>query len=211
MDRWRSLVGTHLCRGLLIVSRWLICDFVVEKPSELNFASVRESLMHIVPLCLDSDPSLIPQSCNPVTPRINNANAAVASSSSVGPFPSGSSHSVLDLEGPSLLDTTTPFGNKCLDTEPQTNAGLSSDPSTDADTGTGTATPNTPHTDTVSLHLEYGDPDDFTFWEEEQAKRICLAIEQVFGVEYAPEVVVADANLTALANRILLSKEILTG
>jgi phosphatidylethanolamine N-methyltransferase len=59
--------------------------------------------------------------------------------------------------------------------------------------------------------MEYGDPDDFTFWEEEQAKRICLAIEQVFGVEYAPEVVVADANLTALANRILLSKEILTG
>jgi phosphatidylethanolamine N-methyltransferase len=54
------------------------------------------------------------------------------------------------------------------------------------------------------------DPDDFSFWSEKQAKRICAAIEQAFGVEYAPEVVIADANLTTLANRILVSKEILT-
>jgi phosphatidylethanolamine N-methyltransferase len=55
------------------------------------------------------------------------------------------------------------------------------------------------------------DPDDFTFWSERQAKRICAAIKQVFDVDYAPEVVVADANLTALANRILASKELLSG
>jgi len=54
------------------------------------------------------------------------------------------------------------------------------------------------------------DPDDFSFWSERQAKRICTAIKQTFDVEYAPEVVVADANLTALANRILVSKEILS-
>ncbi|KAG6862958.1 phosphatidylethanolamine N-methyltransferase, partial [Blastosporella zonata] len=54
------------------------------------------------------------------------------------------------------------------------------------------------------------DPDDFSFWSEKQAKRICAAIQQAFDVEYVPEVVVADANLSALANRILLSKEILT-
>ena len=36
------------------------------------------------------------------------------------------------------------------------------------------------------------------------------SIKQIFDVDYAPEVVVADANLTALANRILVSKEILT-
>lgn len=52
-------------------------------------------------------------------------------------------------------------------------------------------------------------PDDFSFWSERQAKRICSAIEQAFGVEYAPEVVMADANLTALANRILVSKQML--
>lgn len=54
------------------------------------------------------------------------------------------------------------------------------------------------------------DPDDFSFWSERQAKRICGAIKQTFDVEYAPEVVVADANLSALANRILVSKEILS-
>lgn len=52
------------------------------------------------------------------------------------------------------------------------------------------------------------DPDDFSFWSELQAKRICSAIHQAFDVEYAPEVVLADANLSALANRILLSKQL---
>ena len=53
------------------------------------------------------------------------------------------------------------------------------------------------------------DPDDFRFWSERQAKRIAKAIQQVFNVEYSSEVIVADANLSALANRILVSKEIL--
>jgi phosphatidylethanolamine N-methyltransferase len=93
--------------------------------------------MHIVPLCLDSDPSLIPISCK---------------------SPSNSTPDLLSLNAES----------------------------------------------------EDRDPDDFIFWSERQAKRICGAIKQTFDVEYAPEVVVADANLSALANRILLSKEILT-
>lgn len=103
----------------------------VDQPSALDFDHVRETLMHIVPLCLDSDPSLIPLSCKP---------------------PSN--------EPPSPTD-------------------------------------------------EDRDPDDFTFWSERQARRICAAIKQVFDVEYAPEVVVADANLTSLANRILVSTQML--
>ncbi|KAI0744530.1 phosphatidylethanolamine N-methyltransferase [Earliella scabrosa] len=105
-------------------------EIVVEKPRALDFASVRESLMHIVPLCLDSDPSLIPQSCK--------------------------------AHGP--------------DASPEDGR----------------------------------DPDDFRFWSERQAKRISLAIEQAFDVELTPEVVVADANISALANRILVSKELLS-
>ncbi len=54
------------------------------------------------------------------------------------------------------------------------------------------------------------DPDDFSFWSERQARRICNYIKQAFDLEYAPEVVVADANLTSLANRILVSREILS-
>lgn len=53
------------------------------------------------------------------------------------------------------------------------------------------------------------DPDDFTFWSERQAKRISAAIKQIFDVDYAPEVIVADANLTTLTNRILAYTELL--
>ncbi|KAF8192821.1 phosphatidylethanolamine N-methyltransferase [Mycena galopus ATCC 62051] len=118
-------------------------EIYVETPSELTFTSVRENLMRVVPLCLDSDPTLIPSSCKmPSTPR-----------------------------------------------------------------PTGTSTPGAQEDD----YPDDRDPDDFTFWSEKQARRICSAIKQTFDVEYAPEVVVADANLSALARRILLSKEILTG
>ncbi|KAJ7123762.1 phospholipid methyltransferase-domain-containing protein, partial [Mycena epipterygia] len=120
-------------------------DIYVEKPSDLTFPSVRENLMRIVPLCLDSDPSLIPLSCKvPPTPHTAR--------------PSGAASAQQDDDSP-----------------------------------------------------EDRDPDDFTFWSERQARRISSAIKQTFDVEYAPEVVVADANLSALARRILLSKEILTG
>jgi len=90
--------------------------------------SVRDCLKRIVPLCLDSDLSLIPISCQP---------------------------------------------------------GVDESAAIDADTR---------------------DPDDFRLWSERQAKRISIVIEQIFGIEYAPEVIIGDANLTALANRVVVSK-----
>ncbi|GLB44428.1 putative catalyzes the first step of the methylation pathway of phosphatidylcholine biosynthesis, the SAM-dependent methylation of phosphatidylethanolamine (PE) to phosphatidylmonomethylethanolamine (PMME) [Lyophyllum shimeji] len=148
-------------------------EIFVDKPTELNFQTVRESLMHVVPLCLDSDPSLIPLSCKELvapsqsdfserTPRIGESTPRIGSSSGGG-------------------------GGSGIDGDGGGGGGAEDDP-----------------------ELDDRDPDDFSFWSEKQAKRICAAILQVFDVEYAPEVVVADANLTALANRILLSKEILT-
>lgn len=114
--------------------------YLVEKPPVLDFDNVRKSLMRIVPLCLDSDPSLIPLSCKyPSTPKMG-----------------------------------------------ESSSNQSEDSSDDRD------------------------PDDFSFWSERQAKRICEAIKQAFDVEYAPEVVVADANISVLTTRILLSREILT-
>ncbi|KAF9810132.1 hypothetical protein IEO21_07115 [Rhodonia placenta] len=106
-------------------------EVYVEKPSAMNFGNVRSSLMHIVPLCLDSDPSLIPLSCK--------------------------------------------------------TDGQSSD---------------------VQGEDEGRDADDFRFWSERQAKRISVAVKQAFGVELTPEVIVADANLSALANRILVTREL---
>lgn len=105
--------------------------FAVNKPASLDLTSVRDCLARIVPLCLDSDPDLIPLSCG------------------------------------------------------------------------GTREPADTDSDVTR------DVDDFSFWSERQAKRICYVIKQAFGVEYAPDVVMADANLTALANRILVSKQLL--
>ena len=68
-----------------------------------------------------------------------------------------------------------------------------------------------PGTPTPSPEDErYGrDPDDFRFWSEKQASRIALSIKAAFGLEYDPEVIIADANVSALTNRILVSKQLL--
>ena len=58
---------------------------------------------------------------------------------------------------------------------------------------------------------ERRDPDDFHFWSEKQAKRIALSIKEAFDIEYDPQVILADANVSALANRILVSKQLLLG
>lgn len=108
----------------------------VNKPTSLDFTSIRDCLTDIIPLCLDNDPRLIPLSCH-------------------------GTH----------------------------------DPSVDTTEG--------------DISDDTRDPDDFRFWSERQAKWICTAIEQAFNVEYVPEVIVADANLTRLANRILVSKQLL--
>ncbi|KAJ7827877.1 phosphatidylethanolamine N-methyltransferase [Mycena olivaceomarginata] len=120
-------------------------EIYVETPSELTFASVRENLMRVVPLCLDSDPSLIPASCKipatPHTPRTTDTSSV-----------------------PAAQDDDSPDDR---------------------------------------------DPDDFSFWSERQARRICSAIKQTFDIDYAPEVVVADANLSALARRVLANNRLL--
>jgi phosphatidylethanolamine N-methyltransferase len=92
----------------------------------MDFVSVRNCLRRVVPLCLDSDPSLVPVSCQ--------------------------------------------------------------------------------QDEATTVNTDARDLDDFRFWSERQAKRISMVIEQIFDVEYAPAVIICDANLTALANRIMVSK-----
>jgi len=53
------------------------------------------------------------------------------------------------------------------------------------------------------------DDDDFRFWSERQAQRIANAIRTVLDIEFAPEVIVADANVSTLTRRILASKQLL--
>jgi phosphatidylethanolamine N-methyltransferase len=104
----------------------------VNRPGKVDFDSVRSTLAHVVPLCLDGDPSLIPSSTK---------------------------HKMNGTAGDSEDDG--------------------------------------------------GDPDDFRFWSARQAWRIARAVREMFGVEYAPDIVVADANLTALAERIVASRKLM--
>ncbi|CAO1623806.1 unnamed protein product [Parajaminaea phylloscopi] len=53
------------------------------------------------------------------------------------------------------------------------------------------------------------DPDDFTIWETDQAKRIAKGIRMAFDVEFSTEVVVAEANLRRLANDVVEAKRLL--
>jgi hypothetical protein len=110
-----------------------VISVLVDRPEKVDFESVRTALAHVVPLCLDGDPSLIPSST-----KLRNG-------------------TVEDSEDDS------------------------------------------------------GDPDDFRFWSARQAWRIARAVREMFGVEYAPDVVVADANLTALAQRIVASQKLMEG
>ncbi|CAE7101422.1 unnamed protein product [Rhizoctonia solani] len=114
-------------------------EIYVNKPETNDFESVRDTLLRIVTLCLDSDPSLVPLSAG--------------------------------------IDPISP----------------SQDPGSKSTQPTGLRS----------------DPDDFRFWSERQAKRITTAVYAAFGVEYSPEVIVADANVTALSNRVINSLKLL--
>ncbi|CAE6441284.1 unnamed protein product [Rhizoctonia solani] len=114
-------------------------EIYVTKPETADFDSVRQTLLRIVTLCLDSDPSLVPLSAG------------------IDPLPSDHDSARRNSQ-PSALRS---------------------------------------------------DPDDFRFWSERQAKRITAAVHAAFGVEYSPEVIVADANVTALSNRVVNSLKLL--
>ena len=57
-------------------------------------------------------------------------------------------------------------------------------------------------------HATRSSDDDFRFWSENQAKRIATGIKAAFDVEYAYDVILADANVSTLANRILAMREL---
>ena len=97
----------------------------------MEFDDVKKTLARVVPLCLDSDPSLIPDSCK-----------------------------------------------------------------------------DKAYSDAATSEDDHRDPDDFRFWSEDQAVRISKSIQQAFDVELTPELVIAEANLSALTNRVLVAREL---
>ncbi len=51
--------------------------------------------------------------------------------------------------------------------------------------------------------------DDFVIWDRKQAARISAAIRYAFGLELAPEVVVAEANVARLAHDVVEGRKLL--
>ena len=54
------------------------------------------------------------------------------------------------------------------------------------------------------------DADDFTIWDQAQAKRIADAIRFAFDLDFSPEVIVAEANVRKLARDIVHGRELLS-
>ena len=148
-----------------------LISFPVDRPDALDFKSIRQWLLKIVHLALDSDPDLIPRS--------------QAVSASLSP--------VIERSHP-LLSSALNRSTSSIETTIPSNSGTP-----------GGSTPGSASSyDIYDVH-----DDDFRFWSERQAKRISYAISQVLRIDFAPEVIVADANVTALTRRILASKELL--
>ncbi|KAG8837501.1 phosphatidylethanolamine N-methyltransferase [Serendipita sp. 400] len=146
----------------------------LDRPDALDFKSIRQWLLKIVMLALDSDPSLIPKSSLETI-----------------------SHAAIQQRLPALLSRE--FNGSTTSLATATPSSMSTH-SPGTSVGSSSGTPNLSH----DIH-----DDDFRFWSERQAKRISWAISQVLNIDFAPEVIVADANVTALTRRILASKELL--
>ncbi|CAG7852914.1 Phosphatidylethanolamine N-methyltransferase Short=PEAMT [Serendipita indica DSM 11827] len=144
----------------------------LDRPEALDFRSIRNWLLKIVHLALDSDPSLVPRS------------------QTAAPNQSPVQHRL-----PALLGRTLNASSTSVATATPAEASLAG-----SSLGSSAGTPGASY----DIH-----DDDFKFWSERQAKRIAYAITQVLDIEFAPEVIVADANVTALTRRILASKELL--
>ncbi|KAG8814574.1 phosphatidylethanolamine N-methyltransferase [Serendipita sp. 399] len=143
----------------------------MDRPDALDFKSIRQWLLKIVMLALDSDSSLIPKSSIETISHaaIQNRLPVLLSK---------------ELNGSSTsVSTVTPSTTSC---------------------GTSVGSPSGTPSHSHDIH-----DDDFRFWSERQARRISWAISQVLSIDFAPEVIVADANVTALTRRILASKELL--
>lgn len=147
-------------------------------------------MLNIVTLSLDGDDKLIPKSCRgpstatrtstiePVEDRITfEESNGDHTTPVVGEF-----SSALFADGPSILTGTGSTSPTTIRKED------------------GTASPESDADDDIESNK---DLDDFTIMTETQAKRISALCELTFDVQLSTDVVVADANVAALARRIL--------
>lgn len=71
--------------------------------------------------------------------------------------------------------------------------------------------PGSPPPEALTGEAHLQDPDDFVIMDEAQVKHIQQMLEWTYGVELSPDVVIADANVGALAKRILGTRNLIDG
>jgi phosphatidylethanolamine N-methyltransferase len=214
-------------------------EIYVSKPSDMHsFRAVHDTLLNIVCLALDSNVSLVPRSARQMASNVTRAGGSrpksivsVGSPTPVnslglthGPRSTGES-SAAGIPAAATADLTGTYTPPAGATAPppwQINTLPEIPPSLEASVteiaaeldGSHVGTPRsessgTPGTNGLEEPLQ--DEDDFVVMNEKQAKHISQMAQWAFGVEINPDVVVADANVTALARRILGARNLEDG
>ncbi|KAL1410788.1 phosphatidylethanolamine N-methyltransferase [Vanrija albida] len=215
-------------------------EIFVSKPSEQHsYRAVRDTVLNIVVLALNSNPSLVPRSAkqlalNPNHKQTNKrASRALSQSSSRAsglglvtehPTPvaalreASAPVSVATSASGTVASTraTTPLSASASDepTSPKRSFLCSSAAMAELAEALDhdAVPPGSPLSNQDPLLDDtLQDPDDFVVMDEEQSKRITKLIEWAFDVELNPDVVIADANVGALARRVLGARNLIDG
>lgn len=197
-------------------------EIYVSQPDIHSFRAVHDTLLNIVCLALDSNVSLVPRSARQMarnqaklghTRAGSSASAAGVFNSSSNPLASRTSAQALGASG-----ANTPSRSGAVPTSPPslapTIAELAAELAGTTDSDSASSPPQSEHpglhgTDDSDTGLQ--DSDDFVIMDEEQAKHISQMVDWAFKVDLSSDVVVADANVTALAKRVLGAHNLVHG
>jgi phosphatidylethanolamine N-methyltransferase len=197
-------------------------EIYVSKPSDLhNYRAVHDAVLNIVVLALESNVSLVPRSARARAESMHRS--PVAGKRSLGSPPAALAP--LSPKAAGKVPAPSPPS-----TAPATQAAFSLETSAaPVDNGLGLEVPSQLSSPTTDLAIELNaelehqpapddpldeklqDADDFVIMDELQAKRISGLLKQAFGVDLSTDVVIADANVAALAKRVMGSRHLVDG
>lgn len=183
----------------------------MNKPKDADtFHGAREALLDIVSLSLDSDEKLIPHASR--RKSVSRSKASVSPIKHKVP-----SMAIVEDEEERSVTPLAEMGGSTgkQSTLEKASDGRNADPSPLTDDSGQRTSDQQSHADT-SADIDKDsdperDPDDFTIMTETQAKRISALCELTFGVQLSTDVVVADANVAALARRVLGARSLTRG
>lgn len=171
---------------------------LVDKPDPAqmhSYRAVHDTVMNIVLFALEGNASLVPRSAR----KLAKSSRRQASLSSPEPLHVRSaSHTSHTSTASRSSPRPTPLAISELAAE-IAHGSVSSD-----------SVPGSPPPEALT-DSPLQDPDDFVLMHEHQVKHIQQMLEWTYGVELSPDVVIADANVGALAKRILGARNLLDG